>query len=175
MHLVTASAEDTRDLAGQLAPLAAAGDIVLLSGDLGAGKTVFVQGFGRALGVEEAITSPTFTLMRSYAGRLRLVHVDVYRLDMPQEIIDLGIPEMVDEEAVAVIEWGDKAEAVLPGDFLEVRISFSHTDDQRRIRVRPVGSGWSARHAALRSALVPWTADPTTAGSEPHDADAVGP
>ena len=84
---VTKSAEDTKELAAAVAPLVRSGDIVLLAGDLGAGKTTFAQGFGRALGVQEQITSPTFTLMRPYEARLRLLHCDVYRLDHLQDCL----------------------------------------------------------------------------------------
>ena len=156
IDLASKTPDDTRDLAAQLAGLAVAGDVVLLCGDLGAGKTVFVQGFGRALGVDEVITSPTFTLVRTYAGRLRLVHVDVYRLDLTEEIADLGLAELIDDEAVAVVEWGDKAEPVLPADFLEVRITFTDSDDGRRFRLRAVGRSWSARQASMRRALERW-------------------
>jgi tRNA threonylcarbamoyladenosine biosynthesis protein TsaE len=156
VNLRTKSADDTREMAAQLAPLAKAGDVVLLAGDLGAGKTTFAQGFGRALGVEEPITSPTFILMRDYPGRLRLLHVDVYRLDHLQEIVDLGITELVDEEAVALIEWGDVAEPVLPADFLEIRIGYDDAEDDRVFTLRPVGWSWSARRAAVEAAVSRW-------------------
>ena len=156
----TKSADDTRDLAAALAPFVKGGDIVLLAGELGAGKTCFTQGLGRALGVAEQITSPTFTLMRPYDGRsLRLLHCDIYRLDHLQEIVDLGINELVDEDAIAVIEWGDMAEPVLPADFLEVRITYDErSDDARRFAFRPVGSSWANRAAALSRAVDRWLA-----------------
>ena len=161
IDLATKTPDDTRELAAELAGLAVAGDIVLLCGDLGAGKTVFVQGFGRALGVTEVITSPTFTLVRTYTGgRLRLLHADVFRLDLTEEIADLGLPELIDDEAVALVEWGDKAEPVLPADFLEIRITYTDADDERRLRLRAVGRSWSARHNAMRRALERWAADP---------------
>ena len=155
--LRTKSADDTRELAAQLAPVAKAGDVILLAGDLGAGKTTFTQGFGRALGIDEPITSPTFTLMRDYEGRLRLIHVDVYRLEHLQEIVDLGITELVDDDAVALVEWGDVAEAVLPADFLEIRIGYDDAEDDRVFTVRSVGSSWSARRAAVEAAWSRWT------------------
>lgn len=175
IDLATKAPDDTRDMAAQLAALAVPGDVVLLCGDLGAGKTVFVQGFGRALGVAEVITSPTFTLVRSYPGRLRLVHVDVYRLDLTEEIADLGLTELIDDEAVAMVEWGDKAEPVLPADFLEIRITYADADDERRFRLRAVGRSWSARQVAMRRALERWIvteASPRPAG-EPGDGEVV--
>lgn len=154
--LVTKSPDDTRELAAQIAPLLRPGDLLLLAGDLGAGKTAFTQGLGRALGVTQPITSPTFTLMRSYEGNVRLLHIDVYRLDYLQEITDLGIPELVDDEAVAVVEWGDVAEAVLPTDFLEVQISYGEGDEERHINLQAVGTSWSARKNALDHAVERW-------------------
>jgi tRNA threonylcarbamoyladenosine biosynthesis protein TsaE len=154
----TKSADDTRELAAAIGPFVRTGDIVLLAGELGAGKTCFTQGFGRSLGVREQITSPTFTLMHPYEGSsLRLLHADVYRLDHLQEIVDLGITELVDEDSVAVIEWGDMAEPVLPKDFLEVRITYGDVDDVRHLELRPVGPSWAARAVALQRALERWT------------------
>lgn len=157
--LVTKSPEDTRELAAQIAALLRPGDFVLLAGDLGAGKTAFTQGLGAALGVTEPITSPTFTLMRSYEGRMRLVHVDVYRLEYLQEITELGIPELVDDQAVAVIEWGDVAEVVLPADYLELEISYGAGDEDRDFDLHAVGTSWSARQNALERAIDRWRAD----------------
>ncbi len=163
IEAVSASPDDTRALAGAIAALVRGGDILLLAGELGAGKTCFTQGFGRALGVAEQVTSPTFTLLRPYEGtRLRLLHADVYRLEHLQEIVDLGIVEQVDGEAVAVIEWGDMAEPVLPADFLEVRLAYDDDDegdDERRVlTLRPVGAAWANRARALELALEPWRA-----------------
>ncbi|TML43088.1 MAG: tRNA (adenosine(37)-N6)-threonylcarbamoyltransferase complex ATPase subunit type 1 TsaE [Actinobacteria bacterium] len=142
-----------------MAGLARAGDVVLLAGELGAGKTVFAQGFGRALGIEEPITSPSFTLVRIYPGRVRLVHADVYRLDHLQEVVDLALPELVDEGAVAVVEWGDVAAPALPADYLEVRLEWSEAEDERRVSVGAVGPAWSARQGALAAALGRWGRD----------------
>lgn len=153
----TASVEATRDLAAAVAGLARAGDVVVLAGDLGAGKTAFVQGFGRALGVEERITSPTFTLVHVYEGRLPVHHLDVYRLDQINEALDLGLAEMLDDGGVVLIEWGDAILPVLPHDLLEVRLTLGEGDDDRELQLRPVGPGWAARRRALASALAPWT------------------
>jgi tRNA threonylcarbamoyladenosine biosynthesis protein TsaE len=154
----TKSADDTRELAAAIGPFVRTGDIVLLAGELGAGKTCFTQGFGRALGVDEQITSPTFTLLRPYEGTtLRLLHADVYRLEHLQEFVDLGITEQVDGDAVAVIEWGDMAEPVLPADFLEIRITYDDdSDDARRFALRPVGSSWANRSGGLHKAIDRW-------------------
>ncbi len=152
----TTTVDDTRALAAAVAELAQPGDIVLLAGELGAGKTAFVQGFGRALGVTDRITSPTFTIAQEYTGRLRLHHLDVYRLDHLGETLDIGLPEIVDEGAVVVIEWGDVVVPALPADFCEIRLTFGDGDDDRLIELRPVGRRWSARARALADALAPW-------------------
>lgn len=157
----TKSVDDTRALAAEVAPLARAGDIVLLSGDLGAGKTAFTQGFAKGLGVAEAVTSPTFTLVRPYQGRLRLLHADVYRLDRLQEVVDLGLVEQLDDQAaVACVEWGDLAEPALPADFLEVQLSYTDAEDERILRFRCVGPAWAARLSALERALSRWLVGP---------------
>ncbi len=154
----TKSADDTRELGAGLASLAMPGDVVLVAGELGSGKTTFAQGFGRGLGVTEPIVSPTFTLVRHYAGRLPLVHCDVYRLEHLHEVDDLDLPELLDEGGVALVEWGDVVAASLPADFLEVRLEFGTGDDDRRFRLRPVGPSWSSRLGPLRAALERWQA-----------------
>lgn len=153
----TSSATATAQLAAAVAELARPTDVVLLSGDLGAGKTTFTQGFGRGLGVTEQITSPTFTLLRSYEGRLTLHHLDIYRLTL-DEVPDLGLNEMLDGDAVILIEWGDTIAPLLGADRLEVRLrlpSGDFGDDDREIEIEPVGR-WAARDRALRTAVAPW-------------------
>jgi len=156
IEAVTKSADDTRELGAALTVVLTPGDVVLLAGDLGAGKTTLTQGLARGLGIDEQVTSPTFVLMRSYQGRLALVHVDAYRLEHLQEVIDLGLPEMLDEGSLAVIEWGDVVAPVLPPDFLEVRLEYAEADDERRFRLRTAGNRWAARQTALRAAVDRW-------------------
>ena len=153
---LTKSADDTRELGAALASIVTRGDVVLLAGDLGAGKTTLTQGFARGLGITEQVTSPTFVLMRPYDGRLPLVHVDAYRLEHLQEVIDLGLPELLDDGAVAVIEWGDVVAPALPPDFLEVRLEYREGEDEREVHLRYAGPRWAARNAALRAAVDRW-------------------
>lgn len=153
----TSSAEATAQLAAAIAELVRPTDLLLLSGDLGAGKTTFTQGFGRGLGVTEQITSPTFTLVRSYEGRLTLHHLDIYRLSI-DEVIDLGLNEMLDGEAVTLIEWGDIVAPLLGADRLEVRLRLGEGDDDRVIELEAVGR-WAARDRAVRAAVAPWHLD----------------
>jgi tRNA threonylcarbamoyladenosine biosynthesis protein TsaE len=155
----TGSAEETRALAEALSALSRPGDLLVLAGDMGAGKTAFVQGFGRGLGVQDRITSPTFTLVHVYEGRLPIHHLDVYRLDQLSEVLDLGLAEMLDGESVVLVEWGDAILPVLPHDFLEVRLTFGTGDDDRRLVVRAVGPSWWPRLDAVAGVLSPWSVD----------------
>jgi tRNA threonylcarbamoyladenosine biosynthesis protein TsaE len=154
----TSSAAETRGLAAALAELARPGDLLLLVGDLGAGKTAFTQGFGAALGVTDPITSPTFTLARVYRGRLEMNHLDVYRISQLDEVLDLGLQELLDGDAVTLIEWGDVIAPALAADELEVRFEFGPGDDDRVITLTPVGARWMARTRALGAAIAPWAA-----------------
>jgi tRNA threonylcarbamoyladenosine biosynthesis protein TsaE len=152
----TTSVDDTKSLAAALGELARPGDLLLLVGELGAGKTAFAQGFGASLGVTETITSPTFTLAARYVGRLELNHLDVYRLDQLEEVFDLGLPELLDEGGVTLVEWGDVIAPMLPADYLEVRLAFADDEDERQIEIHAVGHRWSSRARALSTALQSW-------------------
>jgi tRNA threonylcarbamoyladenosine biosynthesis protein TsaE len=153
----TSSVDATKAVGAALAELSRPGDLLLLAGDLGAGKTAFAQGFGRGLGIHHPITSPTFTLAREYdGGRLTMHHLDVYRLEQMEEVFDVGLPEMLDEGAVTLIEWGDAIIPALPADYLELRLTFGAGDDERSIELRAVGPSWSARARAVAQALAPW-------------------
>ncbi len=159
--LRTESAAATRRLAAALAELIRPGDLVLLSGDLGAGKTTFCQGLGEALGVAGPITSPTFTLHHRYHGKLNgdtlvVHHLDVYRLEELGQTIELGLPELLDSASLTLIEWGDNIRPVLPADYLELRIELPELDggdDHRVLRLRCVGPSWSPRFRLLGERL----------------------
>jgi tRNA threonylcarbamoyladenosine biosynthesis protein TsaE len=151
----TLSAPATQELARALAAVVVPGDLVLLIGEMGAGKTAFAQGFAAGLGIGEPVTSPTFTLVRHYRGRLPMHHVDVYRLDSIAEVADLGLSELLDSDGVTIIEWGDAIVSVLPSDHLQVALSFGATPDERRIEIRALGS-WAARSGALEACFEAW-------------------
>ena len=154
IQLTTSSARETQEVASKIAALVEPGDLVLLVGELGAGKTTFAQGFGQALGIVELITSPTFTLAREYEGhRLTMHHLDVYRLEAIDEVLDLALPELLDGASVTLIEWGDAIIPALPGEYLEVRLEYGEDDDERVIGVRPVGHRWVSRETELTRTL----------------------
>jgi tRNA threonylcarbamoyladenosine biosynthesis protein TsaE len=156
----TTAPAETQALAAELARLAQPGDLLVLAGEMGAGKTAFAQGFARGLGIDETVTSPTFTIVREYGGgRLALHHLDVYRLEHLREVTDLGLGEMLDEPAVMLVEWGDAVLPALGDQYLEVRISFGSGDDDRRLELRCVGGSWPARRRLLAEAVAPWRAD----------------
>lgn len=152
----TTGVHATQAMARSLADLVVGGDVILLAGELGAGKTAFAQGFGAGLGVDDRITSPTFTLARHYEGRLDLHHLDVYRMERTAEIDDVGIAELLDSGGVVLIEWGDAIAPALPADYLEIRLGYGEGDDDRDIELRSVGDRWSARSRALAEAVDEW-------------------
>ncbi len=145
--------DGTYRVASAVAAALRPGDLLVLSGDLGAGKTAFTQGLAAALGVSEAVTSPTFTLVRSYttAAGDELIHADLYRLEHSHEVIDLGLAELVDDGAIAVVEWGERALAVLGSEYLWVTMAGDgdETAGRRRIRLAPAGESWSERLAGF--------------------------
>ena len=149
MKVVTRSVEETRALGEQLGrDVLVAGDVVVLTGELGTGKTALAQGVGRGLDVEGRVVSPTFTLVREYEGRVRLCHVDVYRLEKMQELHNLGIEEEL-EQSVTLIEWGEVAASALPAQRLEVRIAVGAGPDERIIELVLLGESWRRRSRRL--------------------------
>ena len=146
MRTTTTGVDETQALAARVAELAAAGDLLVLLGDLGAGKTAFVKGLTAALGSPDPVTSPTFTIAQRYTGgRLTVHHLDAYRLAGPEEATDLALDELLDDHAVTVIEWGDRLRGILPVERLEITFSFGDGDDDRVLVLDAVGPGWAAR------------------------------
>ena len=147
------SPEETRILGAALAPLLVPGDVISLSGDLGAGKTVFVQGLASALGVDKQVTSPTFTIVHEYEGRYPILHMDVYRLNSFQEVLDLGFEELLDPSAVMLVEWGEAVAPLLPPRYLRIDIRrdvTTQTDNDRRITFTPYGFDWRRKLETMR-------------------------
>lgn len=153
----TGTPDETREVGAALAGLVVPGDVISLTGDLGAGKTTFVQGAARGLGVRDPVASPTFVLVREYRGDLPVYHLDVYRLDRLQEVIDLGFEDLLDPSGVMFIEWGDAIDALLPDEHLRVELRTAD-GDVRRLSFSGRGPRWAGRWERLEGALGEWRA-----------------
>lgn len=157
MKLTLETLQDTARLAEIVAAHSRPRDMILLAGEMGAGKTTFTQSFGRALGVTEPITSPTFNLLHNYGtGRMALHHADLYRLERTGELTDLGLDELQDSGGVVIVEWGDIVGDDL-GDALIIKIS--HSEDVDKVESRTVdidlrGAQWANRWQKLTDELV---------------------
>jgi tRNA threonylcarbamoyladenosine biosynthesis protein TsaE len=142
--LLSESPSDTFSIGERLGQTLERGDVVALTGELGAGKTVFVRGVCRGLDVENEVTSPSFTLMQEYQGRIPVFHADLYRLDSLQEIEALGIEDYLDR-GLLLVEWAEKGSAILPADRFDVilsRVGEAETlsENARLIRIIPPAS-----------------------------------
>jgi tRNA threonylcarbamoyladenosine biosynthesis protein TsaE len=159
LQLRASSLAETLSIAAAIAGVARSGDLVVLAGEMGAGKTAFAKGFGAALGVTDPITSPTFTLVHSYdAGKLTLHHADIYRLTTTHQVADLALAELLEYDGIVLLEWGDVVAQSL-GDHLLVHLVADAVDDEnadddaRTIALSGTGRAWAARWARLESAL----------------------
>jgi tRNA threonylcarbamoyladenosine biosynthesis protein TsaE len=146
LHLRSDSLASTCAIAASLAALSRRGDLIVLAGEMGAGKTAFAKGFGEAIGVSEPITSPTYTLVHSYpAGRVTLHHADIYRLTTHHEVADLALNELLESDGIVIVEWGDVVAGSL-GDHMVVRLEFDEDDEEARLIVMSAaGRAWAAR------------------------------
>ena len=156
----SSSPEETKTIAASIAAALRPGDVVALSGDLGAGKTCFVQGAAAALGVREQVTSPTFVLVREYVGAYPILHLDVYRLGNLQELTDLGFEEFLDPSTVVFIEWGDAVGPLLPDELVDIVIR-AESEDVRSIDVHARGASWNRRLAGVAEDLARWRIEET--------------
>ena len=148
----TATPEATKQLASTLAPYLHEGDVILLEGDLGAGKTQFVQGIAEGLGIRASVTSPTFNILLQYdGGRLPLYHFDLYRLDDASELEDIDFYGTVEGDGVSFIEWGSKFPEAMPFGFLEIKIGIDE-DGVRAVKAHAFGT-------RARSMLKVWASD----------------
>ncbi len=185
LSLHSASIAETHAIAAVVAELSRPGDIIVLAGEMGAGKTAFAQGFGTAIGVTDRVTSPTFTLVHSYpiesgprAGKVTLHHADLYRLERTGEVADLALRELAEFSGIVLVEWGDVVDMF--GEHLVVHLDSEIPDDldadadadttadpdddsdvlaldgARHIEIDAVGAGWAGRWARLMSGLEPF-------------------
>jgi tRNA threonylcarbamoyladenosine biosynthesis protein TsaE len=139
VDFVSHSISQTQRCGSQLAQHLTPGVIILLEGDLGAGKTTFTKGIAYGLGVEGYVNSPTFTLVNEYEGRLPVYHLDCYRLESGREALDFGIEEYLYGDGVTIIEWPERISDILPSDCIRVSMSYL-TDTKRSLRLEPIGS-----------------------------------
>jgi tRNA threonylcarbamoyladenosine biosynthesis protein TsaE len=157
IELRSASPEQTRGLAAAIAVLARPGDLIVLAGQMGAGKTAFAQGFAKQLGIHEPVTSPTYTLVHTYqAGPTTLHHVDLYRLDHTAEIDDLALAELLDDRSIMLVEWGNVVDL---GPQLHVELRVDDDDvEVREITLTSSDRRWAPRWERLEAALQDWIA-----------------
>lgn len=157
LQLTAASPDETRTAGARLGSILEAGDVVLLRGDLGAGKTCFTQGIARGLDISELVVSPTFVLINEYLGRQRLYHADLYRLEEPGEVADLHLSDST-EDGVLVVEWPERDDGSLPVEYILVRLeyegatrrrlTFSHRGERPAAVIRALGAS-RADHRAF--------------------------
>ena len=141
MKYISNSYQDTQKIAAEFAKTLTVGDVLCMYGDLGVGKTAFVQGLAKGLGICEHITSPTFTIVNEYSGRLPLYHFDVYRIADSDEMYEIGYEEYVYGNGVSVIEWPQLIDDILPEKRYDIEISkdYDKGEDYRTIDIREVG------------------------------------
>jgi tRNA threonylcarbamoyladenosine biosynthesis protein TsaE len=156
LQLSSHNPEETQHLGASLGKLAQAGDMFLLCGDLGSGKTCLTQGLAWGLDVKEYAFSPSFVLVREYYGRLPLYHIDLYRLDRIEEIIALGLDEYFYGDGVCVVEWAEKGLSVLPKENLLIKLSHV-SQTERSLSFEPHGQRYSQLLESLKSELKTWS------------------
>ena len=137
-EVFTRSAEETEDLGERMGKELAPGMVVVLEGVLGSGKTTFVKGIARGLGIKERVTSSSFTIISEYEGPFPLVHIDLYRTNSDEELELLGLGEIIAGNAVYIIEWGEKARSFIPAHTKEVSIGID-ANGNRKIEIREPG------------------------------------
>ena len=149
LELVTGKPEETQEIGRRIGALSQPGDVILMTGDLGSGKTCLTQGIAQGLGIREHALSPTFVIMREMHGRLPLYHVDLYRLDRLEETEDLGLDDYFYDGGVSVVEWAEKAMSLMPSERLLIEIEYV-SDTHRKIRLRPIGTRYEEIVGQLR-------------------------
>jgi len=149
LNIITHSPEETQSLGRRIGEIALSGDVFLLRGNLGAGKTCFTQGLAWGLGIDEYAMSPTFVIVRELYGRLPLYHIDLYRLDRIEETTDLGLDDYIYGQGICVIEWAEKALTILPEEHLRIEISYIDATE-RCFQIKPRGRRYESIVGQLR-------------------------
>ncbi len=143
MKIISDSERKTREIGKAVAKNLKKGDIVCLLGDLGSGKTVLTKGIASALGVDkQEVISPTFVLIRQYAGKIPIYHFDLYRLDNPEDILNLGYEEYLFDEGISVIEWADKLGRLMPREFLKIEMRVTG-EEERQLNISAQGARYN--------------------------------
>lgn len=144
VEVLSRSAEETQRLGRLLGEQAWPGEVVLLVGELGSGKTCLAQGVARGLGITEPVLSPSFVILRQYSGRLPLYHIDLYRIERPEEVADLGLDDYLYGDGVSLVEWAERGMALFPPQHLLIELEFV-AETERRLRLHPRdGRYWEA-------------------------------
>ncbi|MFZ5968210.1 MAG: tRNA (adenosine(37)-N6)-threonylcarbamoyltransferase complex ATPase subunit type 1 TsaE [Bacillota bacterium] len=151
LQIISSSEQRTDQLGFKLGTLLQRGDIVCLTGDLGAGKTTLSKAIARGLDIEEDVTSPTFTIIHEYMGRLPLYHFDVYRIEDPIQMEDLGYEEYFYGDGVCIVEWASKIQGLIPTEHLWVHIVKGIEEEQRIIEIKGIGRHYQEIIEELRS------------------------
>jgi len=139
--IITTSEKETLNLAEKIAKLIKPGDVISISGELGTGKTCFVKGLAKGLGISQIVTSPSFVILKIYHNKIPLYHFDVYRLDKPFQLDDIGFNQFQYADGVTVIEWGNKMKELLAFDQLQVKFDY-YENKKRKIKFIPHGESW---------------------------------
>jgi len=149
LEIISHSPEETQNLGVRIGELTLPGDVLLLVGQLGAGKTCLTQGIAWGLGIKEYAASPSFVLVRELYGRLPLYHMDLYRLDHLEEIADLGLDDYFYGDGASVVEWAEKGLDLLPEEHMLIEISYI-SDTERRLEIKPSGQRYQELLAQLK-------------------------
>lgn len=149
LNFKTKSPEETYAFGQYLAKLLGPRQVVCLAGDLGAGKTLFVQGLAKALGIEDIVNSPTFTILNVYEASFPIYHFDLYRLEYAEELFDIGFYEYTEGQGLSIIEWPDKFPEELPAEYLWIDINTNENNNERIFTVRACGSAYQVIYEEL--------------------------
>jgi len=153
LHLITHSADETRQIGRVLGLNAQAGDLYLMSGPLGAGKTCLVQGIAFGLGIDEYARSPSFVIVNQYRGRLKMYHIDLYRLEDAQEVRDMGLEEYTEGDGVCAVEWPERGHSLFPQEHMWVSLDYGRQECDRDIRFEARGARYMGLLQELSSVM----------------------
>ena len=135
LTFISTSPEQTDSIAAEFCRKLSAGTVIALHGDLGSGKTRFVQGMAHEIDIKQPVTSPTFTVINEYKGSLPLYHIDLYRLNHPDEVLAIGFEDYLESDGITAIEWPDRAGDLIPDNTIHIYMKTLDAEDEREIRI----------------------------------------